>query len=179
MMKISDAISKVVKFQDYSKKPVIDGVKVINLKRFNDDGGSLTELARISEGLMNDFSGVKIAQINYSEMDPGTVKAFHIHLKQTDIWYVPPSDKILLFLTDLRDDSPTKNVIMRIVLGDGNSKLVLIPPGVAHGCKNLSHSTSRIIYFMDMNFSEEQDKCDEGRLPWDFFGADVWELQKG
>ena len=32
--------------QDYSPVPMIEGVEIVNLRRFNDDGGAMTELAR-------------------------------------------------------------------------------------------------------------------------------------
>ena len=32
--------------QDYSPKQPIEGVEIVELRRFNDDGGSMTELGR-------------------------------------------------------------------------------------------------------------------------------------
>ena len=61
------------------------------------------------------------------------------------------------------------------MLGDGASRLLRIPPGVAHGVKNLAAARGRIIYFVDVQFSPDPDQSDEGRLPWDFAGADIWE----
>jgi dTDP-4-dehydrorhamnose 3,5-epimerase len=70
-------------------------------------------------------------------------------------------------------------LVRRVVLGDGNSRLVRIPPGVAHGCRNLrAAAPSAIIYFVDVQFSVGDD-CDEGRLPWDHFGSGVWDVEKG
>jgi hypothetical protein len=37
----------------------------------------------------------------------------------------------------------------------------------------------RIVYFTDVHFSAEPSSCDEGRLPWDFAGGDVWEGTRG
>ena len=68
---------------------------------------------------------------------------------------------------------------MRIMLGNGASRLLVIPAGVAHGARNLGAETGRIIYFTDVHFSPEPSACDEGRLPWDFAGADIWEMTKG
>jgi dTDP-4-dehydrorhamnose 3,5-epimerase len=68
---------------------------------------------------------------------------------------------------------------MRFMLGDGASRLVRIPPGVAHGVRNLATSPGRIIYFVDVQFSLDPATCDEGRLPWDHAGADVWEVTRG
>ena len=178
-MKLTQQAEQSITLQDYSKKPVIDGVEIINLKRFNDDGGSFTELARISGGIPEALPGFEIRQVNFSEMSPEAIKAFHVHRKQTDVWFVPPADKILLVLADVRENSPTEGVIMRIPLGDCNTRLVKIPPGVAHGCKNIAPENGSIIYFVNQVFSADPATSDEGRLPWDFFGTDVWEIEKG
>jgi dTDP-4-dehydrorhamnose 3,5-epimerase len=165
--------------QDYSSPRAIEGVVLLELRRFNDDGGSFTELGRLTAGSPTALPGFEIKQVNYSEMDAGVIKAFHLHRHQTDVWFVPPSDKMLLVLVDVRADSATLGVCRRLVLGDGASRLVRIPPGVAHGVKNLAAGRGRIIYFVDRHFAAAPDQTDEGRLPWDFAGADVWEIQRG
>ena len=165
--------------QDYSPTVEIEGVEIIALRRFNDDGGSMTELGRFESGQLAEAPGFEARQMNFSSMEPLAIKAFHLHKRQTDVWYVPPTDKILLVLADCREGSATENKVRRIVLGDGNSRLVRIPPGVAHGCKNLrTAELSNIIYFVDVQFSID-DQCDEGRLPWDHFGAEVWDVERG
>ena len=165
--------------QDYSPKPRIEGVEIVELRRFNDDGGSMTELARLDEGRVQGLEGFVARQVNYSTMDALAIKAFHLHTRQTDVWYVPPTDKLLLCLGDVREGSATEGLVQRLVLGDGRSFLVRIPPGVAHGCKNLRRaSPSVIVYFVDVQFSTD-DQCDEGRLPWDHFGEDIWDVERG
>ena len=165
--------------QDYSPKQPIEGVEIVELRRFNDDGGAMTELGRFDGGLHKQLPGFEARQMNYSVLEPLAIKAFHLHKRQTDVWYVPPSDKILLVLADVREGSPTEGQVMRFPLGDGNSRLVRIPPGVAHGCKNLrTAQPSAIIYFVDVQFSIDE-QCDEGRLPWDHFGAELWEVERG
>ena len=178
-MKLIEKAEKSYNIQDYAKKKMIDGVKVLDLKRFTDDGGSFTEIARLQNSEIEGIPGFIVKQVNFSVIAPEVIKAFHLHKKQSDVWYIPPSDKILLYLADLREDSNTKNIGMRLVLGDGKSQLVLIPPGVAHGCKNISTSAAQIIYFNDYQFSTELAECDEGRLPWNFFGEKIWEIEKG
>lgn len=165
--------------QDYSPRRGIDGVDVVELTRFNDDGGAMTELARLDAGKVQALPGFEARQVNFSVMEPRAIKAFHLHSRQTDVWYVPPSDKGLLVLGDVRVDSKTVGEVRRIVLGDTRSRLVRIPPGVAHGVRNLDPARSMtIVYFVDVQFSTGAD-CDEGRLPWDHFGAEVWETERG
>ena len=165
--------------QDYASQPRIDGLEIVDLRRFNDDGGAMTELGRLEDGRLAGMDGFVVRQVNYSTMDPLAVKAFHLHHRQTDVWYVPPADKILLCVGDVRQGSPTEGRVQRIVLGDGNSRLVRIPPGVAHGAKNLLRErASTIVYFVDIQFSTGAE-CDEGRLPWDHFGTEIWEVERG
>jgi dTDP-4-dehydrorhamnose 3,5-epimerase len=164
--------------QGYSPKPRIEGVEWIELRRFNDDGGSMTELARLEEGGLAGIEGFTARQVNYSVVEPLAIKAFHLHRRQTDVWFVPPSDKLLLVLADVRRGSPSEGLVQRFILGDGNSRAVRIPPGVAHGAKNLRPATpSVIVYFVDEQFSPGED-CDEGRLPWDEFGTQIWEVER-
>ena len=177
-MKLVPAAEKLFRHQDYGKRAPIDGVTVHELTRFRDDGGSMTELARFASGKPDGLSGFDLAQLNYSLVEPGVLKAFHVHRRQTDVWFVPPEDRVLLVLVDVREGSPTERVMMRLVLGDGASILVRIPPGVAHGCKNLGAGPARIVYMTDVRFVPEPEATDEGRLPWDMVGAEVWEPAK-
>jgi dTDP-4-dehydrorhamnose 3,5-epimerase len=164
--------------QDYSAKPQIDGVRFLDLTRFVDDGGSFLELGRLSErGEL--FEGFGVRQINYSTMLPGAVKAFHLHLAQNEIWFVPAESRLLLGLLDVRAASKTRDVSMRFVLGGGRSRAVYIPHGVAHGAANLSGATAPIIYMADRQFSPDPEKTDEHRLPWDVLGAAFWQMERG
>ena len=178
-MNLGEDAKRAFSLQDYSPARDIEGVEVADLKRFHDDGGSLIELGRLHGGLHAVFPGFEVKQINYSEMDPGVIKAFHLHRRQTDVWFVPAGDKMLLVLLDVRAESRSRNVQRRLVLGDGTSRLVKIPPGVAHGVKNLAPTRGHIIYFVDTHFSPAPDGCDEGRLPWDFVGAAIWDVVRG
>lgn len=179
LMDISRDAKPAFHVQAYGPRPAIAGVALAPLARHADDGGSLTELARLTEGRAEGLDGFTVRQVNYSELAPGTIKAFHLHVRQTDVWYVPPSDRMLVVLIDVRQGSPTEGARLRLVLGDGSSRLLRIPPGVAHGVRNLGPGPGRVIYLTDLHFSAEPATCDEGRLPWDFAGTDVWEVTRG
>ena len=178
-MNLSDTAKRAYALQDYSPQPAIPGVEIVDLKRFADDGGALIELGRLTAGAHAAFHGFEVKQVNYTEMDPGVIKAFHLHRRQTDVWFVPPDDRMLLVLLDVRAGSPTENAARRIILGDAASRLVRIPAGVAHGVRNLATTRGRIIYFVDTHFSADPATSDEGRLPWDHAGADIWEPARG
>jgi dTDP-4-dehydrorhamnose 3,5-epimerase len=178
-MDLTPAAKRAFQIQSYDPASSIDGVEIVELKQFSDDGGSMTELARLTDGHPQAVAGFTLRQINYSEVEPGAIKAFHLHQRQTDVWYVPPTDRMLLVLLDVRQGSKTEGARMRLPLGAGASRLVRIPPGVAHGVRNLAATAGRIIYFTDVHFSPEPSMCDEGRLPWDYAGAEIWDVTRG
>ena len=163
--------------QDYSKKKVIEGVKIIEVKKFVGEDGVFEELTRVNEqGNMEAISDFKIKQINRSKLLGGSIKAWHLHYKQEDIWYVPPEDHMILGMWDLRNDSDTKDIKMKVVLGNGTSRLVYVPRGVAHGVVNVSKKSGTILYFVNSQFNISDP--DEKRLKWDAAGADFWEVKK-
>jgi dTDP-4-dehydrorhamnose 3,5-epimerase len=178
-MELSDQAKRAFSVQSYAPRTRIEGVEIVDLQRHVDDGGSMTELARLTAGAVAACPGFMINQINYSEVAPGAIKAFHLHQRQTDVWFVPPSDRLLCVLIDARAGSKTEGARTRIMLGDGASRLLRIPPGVAHGARNVGPATGHIIYFTDLHFTPDPAACDEGRLPWDFAGADVWDVTRG
>lgn len=162
--------------QDYSPKPIIEGIIVKDLKNYPGEDGDFSELFRLKNGKPELFPDFEIKQINRSKVFPGGVKAWHFHFLQDEIWYISPHDNLLLGLWDLRNDSQTKKQTMRLTLGGSSSRMVYIPRGVAHGCVNLSKNPSEIYYFLNNNFNPE--KPDEQRMPWNTLGADFWQPQK-
>ena len=178
-MDLSADAKRAFSLQSYAPVPRVEGVQLVDLARHVDDGGALTELGRLRAGALMSLHGFTAQQVTYSELGPGVIKAFHVHVRQTDVWFVPPSDRLLCVLIDVRKGSKTEGLRSRIVLGDGQSRLIRIPPGVAHGARNLAAGPGRVIYFTDLCFTPDPATCDEGRLPWDFAGAEVWDVSRG
>ncbi|HEY9778099.1 MAG TPA: dTDP-4-dehydrorhamnose 3,5-epimerase family protein [Planktothrix sp.] len=175
---IGQEFSEELSIQDYAKKTTIEGVQLINLNMFVDDGGCLAEVVRLDEqGNLQILPEFKVRQSTYSQMVPGTIKAFHLHYNQEDVWFVQPHDRLLIGLFDARKDSPTYNHSMRFVLGGGRAQVLYIPRGVAHGLANIWDKPANMIYFVNQRF--DPNEPDERRLPWDILGADFWEIRKG
>lgn len=164
--------------QEYAKKTVIEGVQLITLQNFVDDGGSFAEIARLDDNgnlvLIPEF---KVRQTNYSQMLPGTIKAFHLHYNQEDVWFVLPFDRLLVGLFDAREDSPTYKASMRFVMGAGKAQILYLPRGVAHGLANPWNAPANMVYLVNQHFCTESP--DEHRLPWNILGDDFWEVKKG
>lgn len=163
--------------QDYAPKERIDGVEFVDIPHFVDDGGTFIEVARLTDGEHDWLPGVTLRQVSYAEMLPGATKGFHLHYKQDDVWFIPPSCRMLVVLKDIRQNSPTFDLTMRFVVGGGKAKLFRIPAGIAHGVRNIDAKTGMIFYFVSQQFDKENP--DEQRLPWDLFGESVWEITKG
>lgn len=177
-MKLDPKFESALTVQQYQTKESIEGVQIIDQPFHRDDTGNFTELGRINDqGELEAFEGFKPQQVSLSIMLPKVVKAFHVHKKQDDVWYVSPDNRLLAILVDLRENSPTKGNIMRVILGGGSNSLLRIPAGVAHGAGNPWHTSTKLIYFTTQQFSPESP--DEYRLPWDYFGADIWRKSRG
>lgn len=175
---ITGSLQKDVFVQDYSKKPVIEGVKIVEVKRMAGEDGTFEDLLRLDEtGHLELFPDIQVRQINRSKLLPGSIKAWHLHFSQEDVWYVAPEDHMIVGLWDCRENSPTKGKSMKVVMGNGTSKLVAVPRGVAHGVVNVASTPGSVFYFVNNQFNLAE--ADERRLKWDALGSSFWEVEKG
>jgi dTDP-4-dehydrorhamnose 3,5-epimerase len=132
----------------------IEGVILKQLTTHSDERGFFREVIRQTDDFFDGFG-----QWSHSLMHPGVAKAWHIHQRQTDWWYVIGSLKVALY--DTRADSPTKGQLMEFLMGDANPTCLRIPPGVAHGCRALE--PTHVLYITSHVYAPE----DEGRIPHD------------
>jgi dTDP-4-dehydrorhamnose 3,5-epimerase len=175
---IGPDFSNLVSTQQYGGAIPIEGVKRIELRLMVDDGGSFAELVRLDDnGRLLAFPDFQVRQSSYSQVLPGAIKAFHLHYNQEDVWFVPPTDRLLIGLIDCRESSPTYKASMRFVMGGGKAQLLYIPRGVAHGGGCIGNEPSTILYYVNQHFN--LDDPDEHRLPWDTLGKEFWEITQG
>ena len=167
--------------QDYASKPKIDGIKFIDIPYFTDDGGAFCELLKKGDTgfFAEHFFDFELKQVNWSIIEPGLIKAGHLHKNQEDIWFVPPTDKVLVGLMDLRENSATVGVKMRFVLGAGHARLLYIPRGVAHGCANPYPRPMTVLYMVNKIWTSDPETTDEYRIDYREFGEGFWEMAKG
>ena len=152
---------------------LIDGVRVEPIELWPDDRGYFLEIARMGQGLSRAFPGAS-TQVSASLSYPGTIKAFHYHKSQTDLW-VPCQGMLQVALADLREGSPTFGVRNTVYAGSLRPRQILVPPGVAHGYKVIGQSPAMLVYVTDRYY----DPSDEGRLPYDSPEiAYDWETQR-
>jgi dTDP-4-dehydrorhamnose 3,5-epimerase len=136
----------------------IHGVEIKRLVTNTDARGYFREVIRVTDEIFADGFG----QWSHSLMYHGVAKAWHVHQRQTDWWYVA-SGTIKVALYDMRSESPTSGLMQELFMGEGHDPIVLkIPPGVAHGCKVLG-AEAHLFYVTSRTY----DPIDEGRIPHD------------
>lgn len=147
---------------------MIDGVIIKPLKvhkdvpdrpEDKDNGGFLMEVLRNDENLLKKFG-----QTTFTVTNPGTIKAFHYHKLQDDLWFIA-AGKAMVVLHDLREDSPTKGQTDVIPAGTDDYKLIVIPVGVAHGYKVLGDEPVLLLYHTTESYNATTP--DEIRFPYD------------
>ncbi|MGA2079065.1 MAG: dTDP-4-dehydrorhamnose 3,5-epimerase family protein [Holophaga sp.] len=128
----------------------IQDVQVVPLTCIGDERGAVLHMLRC------DFPGFdRFGEIYFSEVNPGTVKAWKRHQRMTQRFAVP-CGHIKLVIFDDRPRSPTRGRIAEIQLGrPDHYHLVILPPMLWYGfqalgpqpallanCSNLPHDPS-------------------------------------
>jgi dTDP-4-dehydrorhamnose 3,5-epimerase len=137
---------------------MINGVEVRDLQTHRDERGFFREIVRVQDDIFAEGFG----QWSHSLMYQGVIKAWHMHAKQVDWWYVG-GGVLKVVLYDNRPESETHGELMELMMGEGqDAALLKIPPGVAHGCKCMS-GPANLFYITSRTY----DPDDEGRIAHD------------
>jgi len=139
---------------------LIRGVRVAPFPLYPDDRGCFLEVARMGLGLVAEFPR-ETTQVSAALNYPGTIKAFHYHLLQTDVW-VPVYGMLQVALVDLRPASPTFGARNTLYVGTMRPWQILVPPGVAHGYKVIGTDSAFLVYVTNRFYNP----ADEGRIPY-------------
>ena len=135
------------------------GAVLFALDRHPDDRGSFTEVFRQSD------LGGAFVQANHSTTRSGVLRGLHFHTRQSDAWYVVAGEAEV-GLADLRRGRD--GVVARTVpLRGDEPRVLLIPPGVAHGFT--AKTDVDLLYWVDQYY----DGSDEHTIAWDEPEVDV------
>lgn len=163
-------IGRLIRTPDSTDR--IHGVEIRPYDLWPDDRGYFLEVARMGQGLAADFPAAT-TQVSAALSYPDTIKAFHFHRHQTDLW-VPSCGMFQIALVDLRPDSPTFGVKNTLYAGQLKPWQVRIPPGVGHGYKVIGETPAILVYVTDRFYNPK----DEGRIAYnDPSIAYDWEKQ--
>jgi dTDP-4-dehydrorhamnose 3,5-epimerase len=124
------------------------------------DDGHLTEVARASW----DVIGGPIVQVHVTTTLPDRHRAWGLHQRSTDRLFVA-SGLVKLAVFDGRLDSRTYGSVNELIMSEASPGLLIIPPKLYHGWKNIGTSEAIIINMpTEMYDYEAPDALD---LPWD------------
>ena len=151
---------------------LIAGVKVTPYPVWPDDRGYFLEVIRMGQGPAGYFDPAT-TQVSAALSYPGSIKAFHFHLEQTDFW-VPAQGMFQVALVDLRPDSATFGMKNTMYVGSLRPWQIIIPPGVGHGYKVIGQDPAMLVYVTNRVYNPK----DEGRVPYNDIDINYdWELQ--
>jgi dTDP-4-dehydrorhamnose 3,5-epimerase len=152
---------------------LIEGVRVAPYALWPDDRGYFLEVLRVGTGLAAQFDAAT-TQVSAALSYHGTIKAFHFHLQQTDLW-MPAQGMFQVALVDLRPNSSTYGAKNTLYAGSLRPWQILIPPGVGHGYKVIGSDAAMLVYVTNRFYN----RADEGRIVWNH--PDIaydWETQR-
>lgn len=131
----------------------LEGVLITPLKEIFDPKGSVLHMIRVDDSEYKGFG-----ECYFSEVNPGSVKAWKLHTKQTQNFTVPLG-KIKLVLFDNRENSGTRGKIQEIILGrPENYQRVKIPPKVWYGFTCISEEKALIANFTDIPHDPDESE---------------------
>ncbi len=177
-MKLDPRAQDALTFQQYEPSLRIEGVWYHALTEHRTLEGTFMEYLRLSDGRADGLPApFEVRQMSVSWAVPGRLNAFHVHPKriQDELWCVI-NGAALVWLIDLREDSAMPNRRESYVLSGEAPGLLHIPWGVAHGYK--AGPTGAMLLYAANDQFDRQDP-NEGRLPWDFFGPELWQENRG
>ena len=138
----------------------IDGVRFRPARPVPHEDGYLTEVARAGWDVLES----PIVQVHVTTTFPDRIRAWGIHRAVTDrLFVVAGLVKIVIF--DGRETSPTFGRINEFVVGERNPGLLVIPPDLYHGWKNIGPVEAVILNMPDTPY--EYDAPDGRHLAWD------------
>ena len=117
---------------------MIEGVRIAPLRQIPDERGKVMHMLRADAPHFTGFG-----EVYFSLVNPGAVKAWHVHHRMVRNYAVPVG-LIRLALFDDRAGSPTRGRLHEMTLGPSNYHLVTIPAGIWTGFKGLSEEPALV-----------------------------------
>lgn len=147
--------------RDQSFESLMPGVYCRPLEIYQDQRGWLAEIFRQDE-LPQD----QVPVMGYlSVTQPGMARGPHAHRQQTDLFCFPGPGEFRLTLWDQRPESSTYGRRQEFILGESCPGVVIVPPGVVHGYRNLSDRPGLVCNFANRLYrgAGRQEPVDEIR----------------
>ncbi len=122
-------------------------IKPINV--FHDQRGWLSEIFRSDELP----ASIIPAMAYISVTRPGMARGPHVHVKQTDIFCFMGPGGLEIRMWDNRSESATYGIRQTLTASGTNRFILILPPGIVHGYRNISQEDSMIINCPNMLYA--------------------------
>ena len=109
---------------------------------------------------------------------PNKVKGWGMHKKHEDRYFTLLGEMMVVMYDD-RPESPTYELLSKVVLSEYNRRLMNIPAGVWHANQNLGQSDVVVVNFPTIPYDHsDPDKyrlaLDTDRIPYKFTNVEGW-----
>ena len=94
-------------------------------------------------------------EIYFSCVNPGAIKAWHIHSEMT-LNYAVVWGMIKFVLYDDRPESPTRGMLQELFIGESNYCLVTVPPKVWNGFKGIGEKMAIVANCTDITYRADE-----------------------
>jgi dTDP-4-dehydrorhamnose 3,5-epimerase len=137
------------------QKGTIEGVVVTTFRKFVDERGWLTEIFRHDEVRAEFHPAMAYVSVTL----PGVLRGPHEHVEQADLfcWFGPGDFKVTLW--DNRKDSPSYLNRMEVMMGVNNPGSIIVPKGVVHCYRCISHEPGLVVNCPNQLFMGEGKKA--------------------
>jgi len=142
----------------------IEGLAMRPVRPVPHEDGTLAEVARAAWPEI----AAPIVQVHVTSTLPGRTRGWGLHQRSTDRLFVV-SGLVSIVVYDGRRDSPTFGALNEFKVGDRNPALLVIPPNLYHGWKNIGTTEAFIINMPTVQYDyQAPDALD---LPYDSLRA--------
>jgi dTDP-4-dehydrorhamnose 3,5-epimerase len=138
----------------------IEGLQYRPTRPVPHEDGHLVEIARQGWPQLDQ----PIVQVHMTTTLPGRVRAWGLHRRSTDRLFVA-SGLVTIVCWDGREGSATFGTLNVFTLSDRSPGLVVIPPCLYHGWKNIGTAEAIVINMPTSRY--DYDAPDALDLPWD------------
>jgi dTDP-4-dehydrorhamnose 3,5-epimerase len=139
---------------------LIDGLRYRPVRPVLHEDGTLAEIARQSWPEID----LPIVQAHVTTTLPGRIRAWGLHERSTDRLFVV-SGMVSVVVYDARRGSDTHDLVNHFLVGDRSPALIVIPPNLYHGWRNIGTTEAFILNMPSVEY--DYDAPDARDLPYD------------
>jgi dTDP-4-dehydrorhamnose 3,5-epimerase len=132
------------------QQTLIDGLQFHTVRPVPHEDGTLAEMARVAWPEIDQ----PIVQVHLTTTFPGRTRAWGLHQHSTDRLFVVKG-LVSIVVYDARHGSPTFDLVNEFKVSERNPGLLVIPPNLYHGWKNIGVDEAFIVNMPSVQYEHE------------------------